>query len=106
MHENININETSYENVFQGKLEISISVSGTFSIFGISQNIPIIENQEIIVSNYYFAKSVGLVKSETLQGFEISNELTTLVNLIGGTFDIPNGVSIINEEMLVEYISN
>ena len=106
MHENININETSYENVFQGKLVISVSVYGTFSIFGISQNIPIIENQEIIVSNYYFAESIGLIKSETLLGFEISPELTTLVNLIGGTFDIPNGVSVINEEMLVEYISN
>jgi len=106
MHENININETSYENVFQGKLEISVSVYGTFSIFGISQNIPIIENQEIIVSNYYFAKSIGLIKSETLQGFELSPELTTLVNLIGGTFDIPNGVTVINEEILVEYISN
>ena len=47
-----------------------------------------------------------MIKSETLQGFELSPELTTLVNLIGGTFEIPNGVSVINEEILVEYISN
>ena len=102
-HDNVTLNATEYNNVFQGKLAISLSVSGTFSVLGFSQTITILETQDIISVNYYYAESIGLVRAESFQGFSFSPQLISLLDLLGNTLDIPSSLSIQNIEELSTY---
>ena len=103
-HNSINLNGISYNNVFEGNLAFSISVNATFSLFGFSQTVAIFEPQDIISINYYYAESIGLVRAESYQGYEISTGLTQLSNLTGFTIDFPTNLEIEVIEELNEFI--
>ena len=103
-HNSINLNGISYNNVFEGNLAFSISVNATFSLFGFSQTVAIFEPQDIISINYYYAESIGLVRAESYQGYEISTELTQLSNLTGFTLDFPTNLEIEVIEELNEFV--
>ena len=103
-HNSINLNGISYNNVFEGNLAFSISVNATFSLFGFSQTVVIFEPQDIISINYYYAESIGLVRAESYQGYEISTGLTQLSNLTGFTIDFPTNLEIEVIEELNEFI--
>jgi len=105
-HSSININEIEYLNVFEGKLSFSLSVTGTFSIFGFTQTVSIIEPQDIIFTTYYYAESIGLVRAESSQGFELSSELSTILDLLGIPTGFPTSFSSENIEQLIEFSSN
>ena len=103
-HNSINLNGISYNNVFEGNLAFSISVNATFSLFGFSQTVVIFEPQDIISINYYYAESIGLVRAESYQGYEISTGLTQLSNLTGFTIDFPTNLEIEVIEKLNEFV--
>ena len=99
-HNTLYLNEVNYENVFEGKLDLSISVNGTFSVFGFSQNIEILEQQSIITINYYYAQEIGLIRAESSQGFELSSDLMNLINI---PFDLPTSLNTQVVEELKDY---
>lgn len=103
-HDSIMLNGENYSNVFEGKLVLSASVTGTFD-FGLSnpQTIPILESQNIIETTYFFSKNIGLVRSHTLQGFSLSVQLTNLLGLINIPLDFPTSIMQENVEELRNY---
>ena len=48
-------------------------------------------------------KSIGLVRSESNQGFELSSELNTIFDLLGFPIDIPTSFNVQNIEQLIEF---
>jgi len=105
-HNSININGIEYLNVFEGKFTFSLSVTGTLPIFGFTQSVPIIEPQDIIHTTYYYAESTGLVRAESSQGFELSSELSTILDLLGIPLGFPTSFGSENIEQLTEFNLN
>jgi hypothetical protein len=105
-HDSININGDEYLNVFEGKFVFSLSVTGTFTLFGFPQTVSILEPQNIITTSYYYVESIGLVRAESEQGFELSSELSSILSLLGVEIEIPTSFSIQNVEQLAEFELN
>jgi len=105
-HTSININGIEYSNVFEGEFTFSLSVTGTFPIFGFTQSVSIIDPQDIIYTTYYYAESTGLVRAESSQGFELSSELSTILDLLGIPIGFPTSFGSENIEQLIEFNLN
>ena len=105
-YDTMNINGDEYLNVFEGKFIFSLSVTGTFTLFGFPQTVSILEPQNIITTSYYYAESIGLVRAESEQGFELSSELSSILGLLGVEIEIPTSFSIQNVEQLTEFELN
>ena len=105
-HDSININGNDYINVFEGNLTFSLSITGTFSVGGFPITVSILEPQNIIDTSYYYVKSIGLLRAESVQGFELSSELSTILNTIGIQINLPTSFSSQNIEQLIEFELN
>ena len=105
-HDSININGEEYLNVFEGKFVFSLSVTGTFTLFGFPQTVSILEPQNMITTSYYYVESIGLVRAESEQGFELSSELNSILSLLGVEIEIPTSFIIQNVEQLAEFELN
>lgn len=105
-HDSININGNDYINVFEGNLTFSLSITGTFSLGGFPITVSILEPQNIINTSYYYVKSIGLLRAESVQGFELSSELSTILNTIGIQINLPTSFSSQNIEQLIEFELN
>ena len=104
-HDSININGDEYLNVFEGKFTFSCQFLEHL-LFGFPLTVPILEPQNIITTNYYYAESIGLVRAESDQGFELSSELSSIFDLLGLDIDIPTSFNIQNVEQLTEFELN
>ena len=102
-HDSLNIDGDEYLNVFEGNFTFVLSISGTFTLGGFPLTVSILEPQNIINTNYYYVKSIGLVRSESNQGFELSSELNTIFDLLGFPIDIPTSFNVQNIEQLIEF---
>lgn len=102
-HDSLNIDGDEYLNVFEGNFTFALSISGTFTLGGFPLTVSILEPQNIINTNYYYVKSIGLVRSESNQGFELSSELNTIFDLLGFPIDIPTSFNVQNIEQLIEF---
>lgn len=100
------INEMEYTNVYEGTLNLELSVSGTFSVFGSNQTINILESQNILTTRYYYGANVGLLRAESEQGFELAAELNALISLTGGNIDLPTSATVTSVEALSTYQIN
>lgn len=79
------LNGMAYSNIFEATLKLNISVTGTVTVFGISQAIDIIQPQDVMTVRYYYGGNIGLIRAETTQGFELSSEITSLLEQLGET---------------------
>jgi hypothetical protein len=100
---NETINNTNYNDVFEAEFALNISVNGTFSVEGFTQTIPILEAQDVMKMNYYYAKNIGLIRSETVQTINLSPQLTGLLEFLDIPLDFPANVSIESIEELSDY---
>jgi hypothetical protein len=103
LHDTKTLNGTDYDNVFEGEFALNISISGSFTVAGITQTIPILEAQDVMKTTYFYVDNIGLVRAETVQGINLSNQLTALLSLLNITLDIPTTVAIENVEELKNF---
>lgn len=103
LHDTKTLNGTDYDNVFEGEFALNISISGSFTVAGITQTIPILEAQDVMKTTYFYVENIGLVRAETVQGINLSNQLTALLSLLNITLDIPTTVAIENVEELKNF---
>lgn len=102
-YDSVTLNGSEYNNVFEGILSLSLSVSGTFNLGLFTQNVAILEPQNILETNYFYAEQVGLVRAESTQGFNLSSQLTALLQLVNIPLNLPTSVTVENIEELVDY---
>ena len=103
LHDTKTLNGTDYDNVFEGAFTLNISITGSFTVGGIAQTIPILEAQDVMKTTYFYVENIGLVRAETTQGISLSNQLTTLLSLLNVTLDLPTAVAIENVEELRDF---
>ena len=103
---NLLVNNTMYENVYEGILNLNLSIVGTITILGFSQSIQVIKAQDILTIRYYYGENIGLLRAESTQGYELSAELISLIELSGDTFDMGTSTSVESAEALSTYVLN
>lgn len=99
------LNGMAYSNIYEASLKLTISVTGTITILGISQAIDIIQPQDVMTVRYYYAGNIGLVRAETTQGYELSDEIILLIQQSGET-DLTTSVQTVCVEELNSYWVN
>ena len=99
------LNGIAYSNIFEATLKLNISVTGTITVFGISQAIDIIAPQDVMTVRYYYGGNIGLIRAETTQGFELSSEITLLLEQLGET-DLTMSAQTIGVEELIDFMVN
>jgi hypothetical protein len=102
-YETMTLNGTEYNNVFEGTLNLSLGVVGTFNLGLFTQTLAIIEPQNILETSYFYAEQIGLVRAQSVQGFNLSSQFNALVELANIPFDFPTSISIENVEELSDY---
>lgn len=100
------VNGVSYTNVYEGTLNFNLSVTGTITIFGFGQNINIIESQNILSIRYYYGANIGLLRTESEQGFELAPEIIALIDQTGGGNEFPSSATVTGVEALINYEIN
>ena len=82
------LNGTTYTNVYEATLNLNISVTGSLTVFGTSQTINVIQPQDVLTVRYFYGEGIGLVRTETTQGFQLSTEVILLIQQLDttGTF--------------------
>jgi len=99
------LNGMTYTNVYEATVTLNISVIGTVSVFGISQTISIIQPQDVLSVRYFYGGNIGLVRAESVQGFELGDEIILLIQQSGGT-DLTTSTQTISVEELNSYLIN
>lgn len=99
----ITLNGTEYNNVFEGILTFSLNLNGIFDLGFFTQTVAILETQNILETKYFFAEQVGLVRAETTQGYSLSTQFVTFLELAGIPLDFPTSVTVENVEDLSDY---
>lgn len=97
----LNSNGVTYSNIYKTKVILNLKIS-TFQTIGGFPNpieVPIMAAQDVLVSNQYYSKNIGMVYNNTAINY-------TLNNLPGITLPIPQTGSQTQEEFLEAYVIN
>ena len=94
---------TVYTDVKKVKITLTLSVSTTISIPGIPipLTVPLLNTQDVVVSNQYYAKNIGMVYANTIISYELQD-----FSQFGITLPIPQSGSQTQTESLDTYLSN
>ncbi|WP_299886693.1 hypothetical protein [uncultured Lacinutrix sp.] len=102
--ETLNLNGQNYNDVTSTQLKLNLSVSTSIPVGPISVDVSILDAQDVLVSNNYFAKDIGLVNSQTNTMYEISAAAITALEAAGVTIDIPESSSSSNSQVLTNHM--
>jgi len=100
------VNGMTYTNVYEATLKLNISVTGTVIIFGTSQTINVIQPQDVLTVRYYYGGDIGLLRTESTQGFQLSNEVILLIQQLGATGTVATSSTTTSTEELSSYMIN
>jgi len=99
------VNGMTYTNVYEATLKLNISVTGTI-ILGTSQTINVIQPQDVLTVRYYYGGDIGLLRTESTQGFQLSNEVILLIQQLGATGTVATSSTTTSTEALSSYLIN
>ncbi len=97
----LSVNGVSYIGVEHSQFIINATILAPFTIAGISQNIPVMRAQDVIVIDNYWAKDVGLVKSENLLSYNLED-----FSAFGIVLPIPQSATFTSTQELTSYSLN
>ena len=98
----LNVNEFEYNDIIQTEIKLNLSVSAVFDL-GIPITQSILNTQDVLVINNYYAKDVGLIKSVAIQEFTLNPTFITLLNTLGIDIDFPTSLEVENTQNLDSY---
>lgn len=94
----------TYNDIIKSKLDLELSIVASIQILGTTQNVNVIDTQDVLVIESYFAKNIGLVQANAVQGYSLSPGFISLMNTLGVDIPFPDSVSIHNDQELDSYI--
>ncbi|MBT7850213.1 MAG: hypothetical protein HN714_01675 [Formosa sp.] len=100
------LNGTTYSNVYEATLKLNISVTGSLTLFGTSQSINIIQPQDVLTMRYFYVGGIGLVRAETTQMFQLSDEFILLIQQLDSTGSITASSTAMGVEELNRFMIN
>jgi hypothetical protein len=91
----------SYTEVIHSQLIINASITTDVSIAGFTQQIPLLAPQDVIVIDNYWAKDIGLIKSENQLDYMLED-----FSSLGVTLPVPQSAQILTVQSLTGYTVN
>lgn len=105
-YESTSLNGRTYSNVYEATLKLNISVTGSLTLFGTSQSINIIQPQDVLTIRYFYVGDIGLVRAETTQMFQLSNEFILLIQQLDSTGTLTTSSTVTGIEELNSFLIN
>jgi hypothetical protein len=97
------VNSITYNDVIEVTAVFNIDVYSNYGVF----TFDIIENQDFLVIDMYFAKNVGLIEAETVQEYEINQSALDLITIATDIrLDIPSNYYLENSQELESFELN
>jgi hypothetical protein len=91
----------SYTEVIHSQLIINASITTDVSIAGFTQQVPLLAPQDVIVIDNYWAKDIGLIKSENQLDYMLED-----FSSLGVTLPVPQSAQILTVQNLTGYTVN
>jgi hypothetical protein len=97
----ITVEGTTYTNVEHSQLVINANIVSPITIAGISQNITLMRAQDIIVIDNYWAKDVGLIKSDNQLDYMLED-----FSSFGIMLPVPQAADLLSVQTLTSFTVN
>ncbi|AUC76369.1 hypothetical protein [Olleya sp. Bg11-27] len=102
--DHLTVDNTIYDSITSANISLDLNATTQISVFGITQEISIIDTQEVLSINSFYAKNVGLIKAESDSGYSLN--ATTVSLLQQAEVDLsmlPTTLSVTNTQILTSY---
>ena len=106
---NLTVDGTDYSDVMQGNLNLEVTVTATVDILGTGTptNVSVLSSQNVLSIDYYFAKDIGLIKADAVQGYAVDDTFIALLEIIPGfELTIPTSLSVNNIQDIDSFVLN
>jgi hypothetical protein len=91
----------SYTEVIHSQLIINASITTDLSIAGFTQQVPLLQSQDVVVIDNYWAKDIGLIKSENQLDYMLED-----FSSLGVALPVPQSAQILTVQSLTGYTVN
>lgn len=95
------VNGTTYQDVIHSQLIVNLSILTEITIAGFTQQVPVLEPQDAIVVDNYWAKDIGLIRSD----YELNYTLEDF-SALGISLPVPQSANIESEQTLTGHTVN
>lgn len=99
----LTVNGTSYSNITKSNLKVELSIVATIEVNGSPANFTILDEQDVVSIDNYFAENVGLIKSESDITYELNATTLSLLQAINITINVPTTLDVENDQELNGY---
>lgn len=102
----LKVNNNTYNTVTGSNISLRVSMYTTIEIQGVDTDFPLIDDQDILSIDNYFAENVGLIKSTATIDFSMNSTTIALLQTLGVDLDLPEAKSSTNTQELSSYLVN
>ena len=101
---NLSVLNTNYDTVTSANITLRLSVSTTVTVGGFTQTLSLIDMQDVMSVDAFYAKNVGLISADAQIGYTLNANTLTLLELAGIELtNLPTSMSVTNTQELTTY---
>ena len=95
-----------FSNVFKGELNISMNVVTSIDLLGLGNPVDydVLATQDVLTIENYFAKDVGLIKSESYITYQLDQGLLAVLDNLQLDLGIPENLTVENTQEIESYL--
>lgn len=101
---NLSVLNTNYDTVTSANITLRLSVSTTVTVGGFTQTLSLIDMQDVMSVDAFYAKNVGLISADAQIGYTLNANTLALLELAGIELtNLPTSMSVTNTQELTTY---
>lgn len=102
--ENMEVLGANFDTVTSANISLELSVSTEVSVFGLTQTISLLDTQNVLSVDAFYAKDIGLITANANIGYSLNENTVTILQLLGVDLSmLPTNTSVLNTQELTSY---
>jgi hypothetical protein len=102
--DNMEVLGVNYDTVTSANISLELSVSTEVVVFGFTQTISILDTQNVLSVDAFYAKNIGLISATANSGYTLNPNTVTILEQLGADLSmLPTSTSIVNTQELTSY---
>ncbi len=102
--ENMVVLGANFDTVTSANISLELSVSTEVSVFGLTQTISLLDTQNVLSVDAFYAKDIGLITANANIGYSLNENTVTILQQLGVDLSmLPTNTSILNTQELTSY---
>lgn len=102
--ENMEVLGVNYDTVTSANISLELSLSTEVSVFGLTQTISLLDTQNVLSIDAFYAKDIGLITANANIGYSLNENTVTILQQLGADLSmLPTNTSILNTQELTSY---